>query len=85
MTSRSKRKDLINQPLTDKQKKFANLIVLSVGRYSNTECAVQAGYEAGSAYQRAYEMLNPKISPHVVKYISERKDEFYKRNNIDPD
>ena len=74
----------MNQPLTDKQKKFANLIVQNVGRYSNTECAVQAGYEAGSAYQRAYEMLNPKISPHVVKYISERKDEFYKRNKIDP-
>jgi len=84
MKSHSKRKDLVNQPLTDKQKKFANLIAENVGRHSNTECAVQAGYEAGSAYQRAYEMLNPKISPHVVKYISERKDEFYKRNNIDP-
>ena len=84
MKSHSKRKDLVNQPLTDKQKKFANLIVQNVGRWSNTECAVQAGYEASSAYQRAYEILSPKISPHVVRYISERKDEFYKRNNIDP-
>jgi len=84
MKSHSKRKDIVNQPLTDKQKKFANLIAENVGRYSNTECAVQAGYEASSAYQRAYELLSPKISPHVVRYISERKDEFYKRNNIDP-
>jgi len=84
MTSHSKRKELINQLLTDKQKKFANLIVQNVGRYSNTECAVQAGYEASSAYQRAYELLSPKISPHVVNYIGKIREDFFKKNQIDP-
>ena len=84
MTSHSKRKDLVNQPLTDKQKKFANLIVQNVGRYSNTECAVQAGYEPSSSYQRAFELLNPKISPHVVQYIGKIREDFFKKNQIDP-
>ena len=84
MTSHSKRKDLMSQPLTDKQKRFANLIVQNVGRYSNTECAVQAGYEASSAYQRAYELLSPKISPHVVQYIGKIREDFFKKNQIDP-
>ena len=84
MTSHSKRKDLMSQPLTDKQKKFANLIAENVGRHSNTECAVQAGYEASSAYQRAYELLSPKISPHVVNYIGKIREDFFKKNQIDP-
>ena len=37
------------------------------------------------AYQRAYELLNPKLCPHVVKYISDLKDDFRRKNNIDPD
>ena len=38
-----------------------------------------------SAYQRAHELLNPKICPHVVKYIGQLKEEFRQKNNIDPD
>ena len=30
-------------------------------------------------------MLNPKICPHVVKYIGQLKEEFRQKNNIDPD
>ena len=77
-------KNKINKPLTDMQRKFANLYVESVGRLSNTECAIRAGYDADSAYQRSYELLNARICPHVVKYISERREDFLKKNDIDP-
>ena len=46
---------------------------------------MKAGYSPDSAYQRAYENLNPKICPHVVKYIGDLKDDFRRKNNIDPD
>ena len=66
---------LIDKPLTEKQKKFAEIIVELRGRISGTEAAIRAGYERGSAYQRSFELQNPEICPHVVKYINEiRKD-----------
>ena len=82
----TKKKNLINQPLTDKQKKFADGIVDNIGanKLTNTQIAINAGYDPESAYQRAYELLNPRFSPHVVKYISERRDELLKQNDIDP-
>ena len=70
------------------QKEFARLHVensFGKGTLSNTEAAIKAGYAPESAYQRAYELLNPKLCPHVVKYISNLKDDFRKKNNIDPD
>ena len=81
-------KSLVERPLTEMQKKFARLNVeaqFGNKHLSNTECAIQAGYSPDSAYQRAYELLNPKISPHVVKYIGQLKEDFKIKNNIDPD
>ena len=80
-------KNKIDKPLTEMQRKFAEGIVDNLGanKLTNTQIAMNAGYEPESSYQRAYELLNPRICPHVVKYIAERKVEFYKRNNIDPD
>ena len=79
---------LVDKPLTDMQKRFARLYVEAFygNEYlSNTEVAIKAGYSPDSAYQRAYELLSPKISPHVYKYISQLKDDFRMKNNIDPD
>ena len=79
---------LVEKTLTELQKKFARLYVESsygTGHLTNTEAAIQAGYSPDSAYQRAYELLNPKICPHVVKYIGQLKEEFRQKNNIDPD
>jgi len=81
-------KNIISKQLTEMQKEFARLHVensFGKGTLSNTEAAIKAGYAPESAYTRAYELLNPKICPHVVKYISEMKDDFRKKNNIDPD
>ena len=79
---------LIEKQLTQMQKIFANLYVENFyGKTSlnHTEIAIKAGYAPDSAYQRAYELLNPKISPHVVKYIGELKEDFRVRNSITPD
>ena len=79
---------LVDKPLTDMQKKFARYYVEAFyGKeyLSNTEVAIKAGYAPDSAYQRAYELLNPKFSPHVVMYISMLKEDFKIKHNIDPD
>jgi hypothetical protein len=74
-----------DKPLTDMQKKFCELYVQNAGRWSNTEIAIRAGYQPESAYQRAYELLNPKICPHVVKYTALIKEDYLKKNQIDPE
>ena len=58
-----KKKNLIEQPLTEQQKRFAELYVQESGLLSKTEIAVKAGYAKESAYQRSYELTNPSISP----------------------
>jgi len=79
---------LIDKPLTEMQKKFARYYVEAFfGKeyLSNTEVAIKSGYAPDSSYQRAYELLNPEISPHVVSYIGKLKEEFKIKHNIDPD
>ena len=81
-------KNIINKPLTEMQKFFARLIVeLSFGEnsMSHIDCAKKAGYSPESAGQRAWELTNPEIYPNVCKYIEELKNEFRKKNKIDPD
>ncbi|MDP6250022.1 MAG: hypothetical protein QGH26_04320 [Candidatus Pacebacteria bacterium] len=81
-------KNLTSKSLTEMQKEFARLHVENTfgkGTLSNTECAIKSGYAPESAYQRAHELLNPKICPHVVRYIGDMKEEWKIRNNIDPD
>ena len=80
--------NIINKPVTDKQKNFARYIVeLSFGEnaMSHTDCAKKAGYAPESAAQRAYELTNSEICPNVCRYIEELKNEFRKKNKIDPD
>ena len=79
---------LVDKPLTDMQKKFARYYVEAFyGKeyLTNTEVAIKAGYSPDSSYQRAYELLNPRISPHVVQYIGKLKEDFKIKHNIDPD
>ena len=39
--------------LTEKQIKFANLVVTEEGKKTDSECAIAAGYEPNSAYVSA--------------------------------
>ena len=64
--------------LTEKQIKFAQLIVANEGRMNGTECAKEAGY-GEAARIRAYELQNPKKYPLVVKYIGELREENQKK------
>ena len=76
---------LIDKPLTERQKKFAGLYALDKGLKSNTEIAIEAGYPKSSAYQRAHELLNPEICPHVVKYIREVEKDVQKKFDLNID
>ena len=78
---------LIDKPLTEMQRKFARYHVEAKygnQHLTNTECAIKAGYAPDSAYQRAYELLNPRISPHVTTYIGKMSEDFRIKHNIDP-
>ena len=78
-------KKIIDKLLTEKQKKFAEIYVMSSGILSNTECAIEAGYDRGSAYQRAYELLNHEICPHVVNFINDIRKDVSRRYEINRD
>jgi len=81
-------KNIINKQVTDKQKNFARYIVensFGENAMSHSACAKKAGYAPESAAQRAYELTNPEICPNVCRYIEELKNEFRKKNKIDPD
>tara|TARA_R100001591_G_scaffold81644_4_gene88507 strand:+ start:257 stop:712 length:456 start_codon:yes stop_codon:yes gene_type:complete len=68
--------------------KFAQLYVenyFSQYNKSNTQIAVEAGYAKDSAYQRAHELLNPRIKPHVVMMVDRMIDEFKQTNSLTKD
>ena len=67
--------------LTERQIKFAELLVYNEGRMSPAECAKEAGYETRPR-QAASELRNPKISPLVVRYIGELRAEVQEKYGI---
>jgi len=67
--------------LTEKQMKFAQLLVSNEGRMNGTECAKEAGY-GEAARIRAYELQNPKRYPLVVKYIGELREENQRKYGV---
>ena len=70
--------------LTERQIKFAELLVYNEGRLSPAEAAFQAGYKTRPR-QAASELRNPKISPLVVKYIGELRAEVQEKYGISVD
>ena len=67
--------------LTEKQIKFAELLVYNEGRMSPAECAKEAGYITRPR-QAASELRNPKYSPLVVRYIGELRAEVQEKYGI---
>ncbi len=67
--------------LTEKQIKFAELLVYNEGRKSPSECAYEAGYKTRPR-QAASELRNPKYSPLVVKYIGELRAEVQEKYGV---
>ena len=67
--------------LTERQQKFAELLVYNEGRKSPSECAYEAGYKTRPR-QTASELRNPKIAPLVVQYIGELRAEIQEKYGI---
>ena len=67
--------------LSERQIKFAELLVFNEGRKSPSECAYEAGYKSRPR-QAASELRNPKYSPLVVKYIGELRAEIQEKYGV---
>jgi hypothetical protein len=68
--------------LTEKQIKFANLIVSEEGKKTDSECAIAAGYDPNSAYVSASKLQNPSLYPLVTQYIGRLRAEKLKKYDI---
>ena len=68
--------------LTEKQIKFANLVVANEGRKTATDCAIEAGYDPNSAYVSASKLQNPSMYPLVSQYIGRLRSEKLKKYDI---
>jgi hypothetical protein len=72
----------VPKQLTEKQMKFAELLVYNEGRITGTEAARQAGYEPERARTTAAELRNPNKFPLVAKYIGELREEVQKKYEV---
>ena len=68
--------------LTGKQVKFVELVATREGQDTLQNLAVEAGFSARGANVRAYELLNPKISPHVCKALRERREPLAQKYEV---
>ena len=71
---------VISRPLTIRQKKFAEEIVL--GRCSQTEAARRAGYAESSAHVRGCELLDVGKFPHIANYINDLRLDLSKKYEV---
>ena len=66
------------------QQRFAEFLVFGGpdGPMTKTEAALAAGYSPKRARQEGSELTNPKLSPLVVKYIGELKEERLRKHEV---
>ena len=75
----------ISRHLTEKQRKFAELLVSQAGKMTGTECAIEAGYPKDTARVKASQLQSPKYFPVVYNYIAELREEARKKYDISMD
>ena len=70
--------------LTEMQKRFAEFIVFGgpEGPLSQMEAAKLAGYSHNRSRQEGSELMNPRLSPLVAKFIGELKEERLKKFEV---
>ena len=70
--------------LTEMQMRFAELLVFGDehGPLTQTEAALKAGYSPKRARQEGSELCNPRLSPLVVKYIGELREERIRKHEV---
>ena len=68
--------------LTEMQKRFAEYLVYNEGRTTGSDAAIAAGYSSKRAKVEASELQNPRLSPLVVQYIGELREEKLKKYEV---
>ena len=70
--------------LTEMQMRFAEYYVFGDenGPMTKTEAALAAGYSPKRARQEGSELCNPRLSPLVVKYIGELREERIRKHEV---
>ena len=70
--------------LTEMQQRFAEFLVFGgpEGPMTQTEAALAAGYSPKRERQEGSELCNPRLSPLVVKYIGELKEERLRKHEV---
>ena len=70
--------------LTEMQKRFAEFVVFGGpdGPVSQSEAAVLAGYSPKRSRQEGSELMNPRLSPLVAKYLGKLKEERLKKFEV---
>ena len=70
--------------LTEMQQRFAEFLVFGgeTGPLTQSEAAVKAGYSPKRARQEGSELCNPRLSPLVVKYIGELREERVRKHEV---
>ena len=70
--------------LTEMQQRFAEFLVFGgpEGPMTQSEAALAAGYSPKRARQEGSELCNPKLSPLVVKYIGQLKEERLRKHEV---
>ena len=74
----------VHKRLTEMQKRFAEFIVFGgpEGPVSQMEAAKLAGYSHKRARQEGSELMNPRLSPLVAKFVGELKEERLKKFEV---
>mgnify|MGYP003140133080 FL=1 len=71
-----------NTRLTGKQIKFVELVATKGDMETLQNLAIEAGFAKSGAHTRAYEMLSPKKSPHIVRALKERRAELNEKYGV---
>ena len=74
----------VHKRLTEMQKRFAEFIVFGgpEGPVSQMEAAKLAGYSHNRSRQEGSELMNPRLSPLVAKFVGELKEERLKKFEV---
>ena len=84
-----KRRELRSiQDLTDKQKKFIDILVDNWGKITKTDALIESGYNTKtreSAMVLASKLTNPDINPHICRYLEKKlaeEREVYEKDKL---
>ena len=69
--------------LTKKQNDFVQMVTTMEGQLTLREIAQNAGYSSNGSHTRAYELLNPRLNPHVVAAVNRRRKELAEKYSVD--